>query len=173
MNKNKVIFIALVLLFHALIPSNISAADGDLDVSFNNSGFVQYTHEKFYSLLDGTSVAIQPDGKIIAGFDGQGFDRINGDAFILLRYNPDGTLDKTFDGDGRVATDVGNFEGLGQVLIQPDGKIIAIGTRYNGKADISVFREGNWYRLNSTNSQFYAVQFGVVEDKPVPAAFIP
>ena len=43
----------------------------------------------------------------------------------------------------------------------------------DGKADISVFREGNWFRLNSSNGSFQAIQFGITNDKPIPAAFVP
>lgn len=42
----------------------------------------------------------------------------------------------------------------------------------NGKTDGIVFRDGNWYRLNSSSNQFFAVQFGIITDKPVPNAFV-
>jgi uncharacterized delta-60 repeat protein len=40
--------------------------------------------------------------------------------------NP-GTLDQTFDGDGRVTTDFGDRDSAGGVVIQTDGKIVAAG----------------------------------------------
>jgi hypothetical protein len=43
----------------------------------------------------------------------------------------------------------------------------------DGKADIAVFREGVWYVLQSSNAQYFVVQFGLAADKPVPAAFLP
>jgi hypothetical protein len=42
----------------------------------------------------------------------------------------------------------------------------------DGKSDLAVFRDGNWYLLQST-SGFAAQQFGMSNDKPIPAAFIP
>ena len=44
----------------------------------------------------------------------------------------------------------------------------------DGKADFSVFRssDGTWYLMQSTNG-FAALQFGLINDKPVPAAFLP
>jgi len=41
----------------------------------------------------------------------------------------------------------------------------------DGKADISVFRTGGWYYLNSADNQFSGVTFGQTGDKPVPADF--
>ena len=42
----------------------------------------------------------------------------------------------------------------------------------DGKTDIAVFRAGNWYRLNSSNGQFQAANFGNPTDKPIPSAYI-
>ncbi|MGI8944761.1 MAG: delta-60 repeat domain-containing protein [Thermoleophilaceae bacterium] len=65
-------------------------------------------------------VAIQRDGKmVVAG-------SWNGD-FALVRYNPDGTLDPSFSGDGKQATDFGGTEGANGVAIQPDGRIVTVG----------------------------------------------
>ena len=50
-------------------------------------------------------MAIQSDGKIVvagSSYDGGG----TGYDFALVRYNPDGTLDSTFDSDGIVTTDL-------------------------------------------------------------------
>jgi hypothetical protein len=42
----------------------------------------------------------------------------------------------------------------------------------DGKTDISVYRDGMWYSLQST-AGFKAVQFGVGSDIPLPFAFVP
>ena len=52
------------------------------------------------------SVVVQADGKIVAS-GGTGIPTLGGYVDIALaRYNTDGTLDDTFDGDGKVTTAV-------------------------------------------------------------------
>jgi uncharacterized delta-60 repeat protein len=52
--------------------------------------------------------------------------------FALARYNSDGSLDSTFDGDGKASTDFSGLSDEGQaVAIQPDGKIIVAGVARN------------------------------------------
>ena len=49
-------------------------------------------------------------------------------AFTLVRYNPDGTLDTSFNGAGKVITPIGNSgSGARDLAIQTDGKIVAAG----------------------------------------------
>ncbi len=95
--------------------------DGALDTSFGSSGKVltDFVNEQdvIYSL------AIQSDGEIVAG--GYSF----GD-FALARYDPDGTLDRSFGSGGKVTTDFsgsGSFEIAFAIAIQSDGKIVATG----------------------------------------------
>lgn len=41
----------------------------------------------------------------------------------------------------------------------------------DGRTDIVVFRDGNWYMIQSRNFNFRAVQFGQANDKPIPGDF--
>jgi len=93
--------------------------DGSLDTSFNEDGKV--TTDLYSSNDYGEAVTIQADGKIvIAG-------RIDND-FAVVRYNVDGSLDTSFDEDGKVTTDVGGSRGgCNAVAIQEDGKIVVAG----------------------------------------------
>jgi len=87
-------------------------------------------------------VALQADGKIIAA--GTDFVDFNpGDMsdtdFALACYNPDGSLDTTFGNGGTVTTDFfGTEDDVFSVLIQPDGKIVAVGST-NDPADFYDF----------------------------------
>jgi hypothetical protein len=55
-------------------------------------------------------------------------------AILLLAspaaYGAGGDLDVTFDGDGRLTTDLGGADSATAVALQPDGKIIAVGTSF-------------------------------------------
>ena len=46
----------------------------------------------------------------------------------LYLYNPDGSPDTSFDGDGRVTTDFGQDDQAVAVALQPDGRIVVAGT---------------------------------------------
>ena len=117
-------------------------ADGHPDPSFNSTG-VETTDISGRGDV-ANAVAVQPDGKIVAAGEAETapsfFD------FALVRYNTDGTLDTSFDGDGIVTTDLGSeFDDATAIAIQPDGKIVVAGNtdqnvalaRYlpNGKLD--------------------------------------
>lgn len=78
------------------------------------------------------SVAIQSDGKIVVGghMDDTSFTTLaDTGGFAIARFNIDGSLDKTFDGDGKLTIDMPGVEEsfVSAVAIQPDGKILAAG----------------------------------------------
>ncbi|MGI8638355.1 MAG: FG-GAP-like repeat-containing protein [Pyrinomonadaceae bacterium] len=139
-------------------------SNGTLDSTFGNGGKV-ITDFGLSGYI--AEVALQADGKIVAA----GTVYINGaDDFGLVRYNTNGTLDTTFGTGGKVTTTFGGGDGAGGIVIQPDGKIVAVGSTANanfsagnfalarylgdsavarrapfdfdgdGKADVSVFR---------------------------------
>jgi len=103
--------------------------NGSLDTSFGDGGIVTTI---FPAGSYASDVALQSDGNIIAA--GTVFvDFIIGESsdtdFALARYNPDGTPDATFGSNGQVTTDFLGFEDDAfSILIQPDGKIVAVGS---------------------------------------------
>ena len=97
--------------------------DGTLDPSFSADG-------KVTTQFDGGSaadaVALQADGKLVVV--GRGPCNPSCRDFALARYNPDGSLDTTFDGDGKLTTDFGgDFDAAGDVALQDDGSIVVAG----------------------------------------------
>jgi uncharacterized delta-60 repeat protein len=93
-------------------------SNGDLDTTFSNDGMLT---TDFGSTDRGYSVTVQADGKILLG----GYSNGN---FALVRYNADGSLDSTFDGDGKLTTDFGGNEYGYSVTVDADGKILLGGT---------------------------------------------
>jgi uncharacterized delta-60 repeat protein len=84
-------------------------------------------------------VVVQPDGALVVVGDSQ-FDR--GGDLVLARYLPDGAFDPTFGSGGRTTIDVrGGFDSLNDVVVQPDGKILAAGSAFtNGLRELVLVR---------------------------------
>ena len=121
----------------------VKAAAGDLDPTFSTDGKVTTT----FGLNDHASaVAIQANGRIVvAGDTGQA--KISD--FAVARYNSNGTLDASFSGDGKQATDFfGGADKALAVAIQEDGKIVAAGSAAdpNNSYDFALAR----YNTNGT-----------------------
>lgn len=116
------------------------------DKSFSHDGF-RITH--FISgVATASSIAVQPDGKIIVA----GYASINGGQydFALARYNTDGSLDKTFSGNGRQVYNIGTAYTFAQaVAVQSDGRIIVAGYSYASAAGDANFTIA---RLNTDGS---------------------
>ena len=97
--------------------------DGSLDTTFDTDGKVTTAMGTSYSY--GNDVTVQSDGKIlVVGYANSG----GNDLIALVRYNTNGSLDTSFDGDGKVTTSVGTGGAYGQsVTVQADGKILVAG----------------------------------------------
>ena len=96
--------------------------DGTPDLAFSGDG--RQTTDFGGRFEAATGVALQGDGKIVAVGDAGGHD----DAFGLVRYNPNGSLDPSFSGDGKQRTGFGGYQdGAAAVAVQGDGKIVAVG----------------------------------------------
>jgi uncharacterized delta-60 repeat protein len=103
-------------------------ADGSLDTTFDGDG--KLTTEFFTGSDDVVNaIALMSDGKVVAGGSAfrPGYD------CVLARYNSDGSLDTSFDGDGKVVTDISptGLNAVNALAVQPDGKIVAAGPATN------------------------------------------
>jgi uncharacterized delta-60 repeat protein len=101
--------------------------DGSIDNTFDGDGRV------FTALVNGNhetawKVAVQKNGKIIAGGrTEQIFPTVMDDDSALVRYNPNGSLDTTFDGDGKLVRDFslnGEGDDVRALKVLTSGKII-------------------------------------------------
>lgn len=120
--------------------------DGSLDVTFDGDGRVT---TNFFSGTDAAfGVVIQPDDKIVVAGQAALPGDVPSNNFAVTRYNPDGSLDVSFDGDGKVTTDFdGDFDAIRGVVLQPDGKIVAA-----GHVTVSGDRNFGLARYNSNGS---------------------
>jgi uncharacterized delta-60 repeat protein len=128
--------------------------NGSLDRSFGNGGIVTTNFPQGSYAFD---VALQPDGKIIAaGTVFVNFDpgESSNTDFALARYNPDGTPDATFGNGGQVSTDfLGLEDDVFSVLIQPDGKIVAVGSA-NDPATFYDFAAARYFSNGTLDTTF-------------------
>jgi uncharacterized delta-60 repeat protein len=151
-------------------------ANGNLDNTFNGTGFVttdfgfkippgkDQTDSIAIHVQSALTIAIQANGKIVAGgYASNGYDA----DFAVARYNTDGSLDNTFDIDGRQTTDFGSFDNACSLAIGGDGKIVLAGStsiapdsyfaiaRYksNGSPDSSFNGTGKLTTTLSSNPQ--------------------
>jgi uncharacterized delta-60 repeat protein len=117
--KLKILFLVIALFS---LTSNLQAAPGQLDPTFNGTGKL-ISGRAFLQNWVVKALVIQDDGKILAG-------AMNNEPFlnrgVLLRYNPSGALDTTFGNNGSVDLmypgDVRVFPS--EIKVQSDGKIV-------------------------------------------------
>ncbi len=136
--------------------------DGTFDTTFGVGGKITTPVSDSIDLAN--SVAIQPDGKIVVAGIALPIGR-QAD-FAVVRYNSDGSLDTSFDGDGKVITPIGNApDGATSVKIQDDGKIIVVGfsggttdsqdlavVRLNSNGSLDTTFDGDGIVLTNTGS---------------------
>jgi uncharacterized delta-60 repeat protein len=109
---------------------------GILDTSFDDDGWLLTEMGLNYEWAN--DLAIQRDGKIVVC---GGASPVLGMDFALARYNSDGSLDTSFDEDGKVFTELsGAQDECNALVLQPDGKIIAVGYVPNGTLNFAVLR---------------------------------
>lgn len=94
-----------------------------------------------YRRANARAVALQPDGRIVvAGYNSFGL--------ALARYRPDGHLDTTFSGNGRIGPVVWGVFALA-VALQPDGRIVV-----GGDFDIFAFGLARFHRDGRLDRSF-------------------
>lgn len=123
--------------------------DGSLDASFDGDGKLTTAigtgDDRAYAL------ALLPDGRIlVAGWAAAG----GSEDFALVRYNPNGSLDTTFDGDGKVTTAIGTSNDHAYALVlQTDGKVILGGEAL--EANVNRFALARYHADGSLDATFH------------------
>ncbi len=103
-------------------------SNGGLDTSFNGTGVVIVD---FRGTTDfARAVAVQTDGKIVVGGSSDKLTTSLEEDFAVARINPDGSLDTTFDGDGKLISSLQERSDFADLKVQTDGKIVAVGESF-------------------------------------------
>ena len=117
-----------VVLGVALVTGLAFAAPGKLDPSFGTGGMVSTATAPDAGDDIQDALAIQPDRRIlVAGSSDVGTGNFQ---WRIARYTSKGALDSSFGSGGTVLTPMGspgNLEHIWDLVLQPDGKIIAVG----------------------------------------------
>jgi uncharacterized delta-60 repeat protein len=101
--------------------------NGTLDAAFDGDGKKTVAFNLGGNNDDrATGVAIAPDGKIVVG----GYAEVAGGShdFAAVRLVPaDGSLDATFDADGKASFNFGGDDKANAVAVRPDGRVVLAG----------------------------------------------
>jgi len=112
-------------------------ANGSLDSTFGAGG---KQIANFGDQDTPSGMAIQPNGKIVVV--GHRTNESNIEHIIVARYNTNGILDSTFNGTGKMIFQIlppYSPSGLANdVIVQSDGRIILVGSTFNGVAFVDV-----------------------------------
>jgi uncharacterized delta-60 repeat protein len=131
------LFLIALLVLQVQFAPRALAAGGDLDPSFGGDGRVIGPAD-----LGGNAVVVQSDGRIIVA--GSATNDLGHPAFGMTRFDADGALDASFGDDGTVTTTFRSgprcFEYATAVVVQNDGKIMAVGLSYCARSRFAVVR---------------------------------
>ncbi|WP_294819573.1 T9SS type A sorting domain-containing protein [uncultured Flavobacterium sp.] len=125
-------------------------SNGTTDTSFGTNGKIAMAFHPGFNIAK--NIALQPDAKIIV----VGYSRLSAaerNDSNLARYQSNGALDMAFGNDGIVTPkfDATNDESS-ILLIQPDNKLISIGTKRNATENGYLFKNIALARHNSDGS---------------------
>jgi uncharacterized delta-60 repeat protein len=104
---------------------------GALDPTFGNRGTVMtdFAGQSDYA----AAVAVQPNGRIVVAGSAVGTDPVTQETssdYALARYQPNGSLDKSFGTGGKATTDFygASADYLAGIVVQRNGQIVAAGS---------------------------------------------
>lgn len=130
-------------------------ANGTRDLTFGNNGEVLVSVGGWQ--VKPLDIVVQINGKIILA--GEVGEYSNMDIGII-RYNANGTLDTTFDGDGKKIFDFGSYENFRSLAVNKDGKILFV-EGFTLSDEQYVMR---MIRLNSDGNYDFSFGGGGVQD---------
>jgi uncharacterized delta-60 repeat protein len=134
--------------------------DGKIDSTFGYNGIIR-TDISNHSADNAKAITLLPNGEfIVAGYS----DSNNGEDenFAMVKYLPDGSIDKSFGINGSTSTDFNASIDLpNAITIQPDGKIILAGyTQYPSRFAIARYLENGILDQGFGEGGLVLVSFG-------------
>jgi uncharacterized delta-60 repeat protein len=108
------------------------AAGGDLDSTFSHDGKVKTPIGSGDDLARG--MAIDSQGRIVVAGSAQAGSTYE---IGIARYRPNGALDRTFSGDGKVMAPIGPNSDAGGVAIDSQDRIVVAGSTSSGSGSVS------------------------------------
>lgn len=119
-------------------------AGGVLDTSFDTDGYVLTDFAGAWDFAG--PLLLLPDERVLLAGRTQ-----TGNDFALARFNPDGSLDTSFDGDGKVTTDLGGYDSISALVAYSDDRFYAVGindadgvvARYNADGTLDTTFSGD------------------------------
>ncbi|HEX6430837.1 MAG TPA: T9SS type A sorting domain-containing protein [Niastella sp.] len=132
---------------------------GALDGTFGTGGKVIANYSGFNSDDNCQSVALQSDGKIVVGGSVDDFPNSNNKpyGFMLMRFTYTGTLDVTFDGDGKAAADISVTDNDNGLVVKLRGNRIYLAGNSGQPTDFGIAAfQNDGTPLPLVLSQFYA-----------------
>lgn len=139
------------VLVMALLPWPVLAQDpGDLDPTFDGDGKL-LTSFSSNSSDAARALVLQPDGKVVAAGTSS---RTNDSSFALARYNADGSLDASFNGDGKLTTGFGQYARARALVLQPDNKILVAGSSNQANSAVADFALARYNPNGSLDTAF-------------------
>ena len=132
-------------------------SNGTFDRRFGTGGIATFHYGGLMAIVCGAS--IQPDGKIVIATFKHSPDWQKADIFIT-RLNTDGTVDKGFGSDGIAVFADGYIEGLRNVKLLSDGKLLIVGKQLDTTGNtILMLRYDNNGKLDNSFSDDGIVRY--------------
>ncbi len=140
---------------------------GTVDSSFGINGSVRIAMDStgiFYTTY-GNAMAVQQDGKILIAGSNQ--NSLSNDAFVVVRLNPDGTVDKTFGKNGWAETFISGgtkTDIADAIAIAPDGRIVLAGFSIINSSQADKFAVARFNAdgsIDSTFGNFGSISFNI------------
>lgn len=133
--------------------------NGTLDTSFSTDGKVVTPVGSNFAFVG--AVLVQPDGKIVI-VGGAGVNNL----FTLVRYDANGSLDLAFGVNGIVQQSIFGPAWFNDGLLQPDGKIVAVGTS-NGRDAVIRYNSNGSMDTDFASSGIYLADIFDSYDKSI------